>query len=126
MSYLPFLLRAKSFRNLAFDNKGQDIRPENLLPTLLKDLTEAFGNPVLLKTPPTHGKLSSKAFAVTTGKSKVVLKLLANLDFSTSRVDSNGYAGGVRVETNGKQTIVNYCGLSGILCISTNLDVIDV
>lgn len=118
-----FLSRA-AYVVKAFDkNKGQDISPEKLLPTLLGDLQKLLGDPVHQPDFKFHagGKLHSRVFAVPPNKHVGVAALLSELDFSVTKIPSSGYLGGVRMETNRKVTVVNYCQLSGVLVVSTNL-----
>ena len=121
-----FLSRAKSVVRSFGKNKGQDLPPDRLLPTLLEDLRQALGEPIPqnIKIHPV-GSYSTRTFAVKPNEIRAVSKVLSELDFTVSPSPITKYVGGTRLEINRKTTVVNYCGLSGILVISTTLSIKD-
>ena len=100
---------------------GKDLKPEQLIPALMADLSKLAGIHFQhVKLP--KAKMQSALAFTNPGQGKQVIRILEELDFSTTNNTMTSYVGGARIEVNGKHTVVNYCSLSGTLVISSSLD----
>lgn len=107
---------------------GESLTAKDLLPTLMDALTRLLGpfkkQNSAFKTYPskfTHHVLAGKPML-----GRKVYALLNEFDFTPGRSDVSGIYGGFRPESGTISTTVNYCARSGILVVTSNLDVIDV
>jgi hypothetical protein len=119
-----FINRAHSFIR-SRSNPGQDLRQEELIPTLTFNLSKIVGELVPMKGR-LHTKIPSRVYGVASNKGNAVKKVLKDLDFSVVQITSSGYTGGTRLEMDtNKTTVVNYCSYSGILVITSTLEFLE-
>jgi hypothetical protein len=120
------LARLKVFKIVAKEPIGRSLKSEQVLPALEKGLAGILGP---FKTQPFKTfstQFTTHVLAGKLGMGKKVYALMNELDFTPVRNEITGYYGGFRPEPNRKSTTVNYCSRSGVVVITTNLDVLDV
>lgn len=100
---------------------AQFIKPDQLIDILSRELQKLLG-PFEGSLKP-KGRLHSECVLGKPGKGKNLNRVLSSLDFTSSYNAITSYYGGARQEISGEVTIVNYCDLSGVLVVTTNLTV---
>lgn len=115
------LSAATRLRVLAFDKKEAPLDPQAMFKELDAGLTKLCGPFKTQPFVPKPGKFTTVVHAGLPGKGKAIYRFLENLGFTGVYKSVTGYFGGVRLEIDGKSTIVNYCNFSGVVSISTQL-----
>lgn len=105
---------------------GEGIAPGQIMQALRDGLNKAVGplKPVPWRGAP--GKFESKVYQCKPGYLKPVAKVLQDLDFTVTRLDTQKTCQGIRLEVNGRSTYVHYSSVAGTLVISSNAEVIDI
>jgi hypothetical protein len=107
---------------MAFDLKDKPpVDPVVMFRELDAGLTKLCGPFKTQPFVPKPGKYTTVVHAGTPGKGKAIYKFLENMGFTGVYKSVTHYFGGVRHEVDGKVTIVNYCNVSGVVSISTQL-----
>lgn len=105
---------------------GRSLPSNRVLPEVVEALTALLGPFKAQTFKVVPSKFSTQVLAGKLGMGKKVYALMNDFDFTPVKNDLTGYYGGFRPESNRVSTTINYCEKSGVLVITTNLDVIDV
>lgn len=97
------------------------VDPQQMIQQLDNQLTELLGPFKRQPFQTVKSKFTCIIHAGRPGKGKQVYRVLESLGFSGVYKSITGYFGGCRLEPSGKQTIVNYSNLSGVIEITTQL-----
>lgn len=113
-------------KTLAREPYGRELDSSKVLPEVTEALTSLLGpfKKQVFKTLP--NKFTTTVLAGKIGLGRKVYALMNEFDFTPVKNDLTGYYGGFRPESNSVSTTINYCARSGVLVITTNLDVIDI
>lgn len=123
---IPALARLSTLAADLKEPYGRGLDSSKVLPEITEALTRLLGpfKKQVFKTLRT--KFTTTVLAGKPNLGRKVYALMNEFDFTPTRNDMTGHYGGYRPESARVSTTVNYCAKSGVLVITTNLDVIDV